>query len=62
MSKTVFVIFAIVATTLALSSGVFAVSLGERSAEAVLSVMIVATIAALPISWFLAKSRAVLGA
>ncbi|WP_425091191.1 hypothetical protein [Tropicimonas sp. S265A] len=57
MGKTVFVLFATIAATLALSSGVFALSLGERSAEAILALMLVAMLAALPISWFFAKSR-----
>jgi hypothetical protein len=57
MSKTVFVLFIITAAALALMSGVFAVSLGERSADAVLAVMGAATVAALPFSWYLAKAR-----
>jgi len=58
MTKTLFVLFAVIAATLALSSGLFAVALGERSASAILAVMATATLAALPISWFLAKTRA----
>lgn len=57
MGKTVFVLFAVLAAGLGLSSGLFAVSLGERSVEAILAVMAVATLAALPISWFLARTR-----
>lgn len=62
MIRTLFVLFAVLAATLALSSGVFAVGLGERSADAILAVMAFSVLAALPISWFLAKSWGAQGA
>jgi len=53
-----FVLFAVLSCALALLSGVFAIVVGERAAEAVLLVMGAGMLMAAPLSWYLAHARA----
>ncbi|MDD9718478.1 hypothetical protein PVW48_17075 [Dinoroseobacter sp. PD6] len=53
-----FVIFAVMAATLGLAAGLFAVSVGETAAPAVALAVISGVLAALPASWFALRSGA----
>jgi len=59
MIKAYFVVFAVLAATLGLASGLLAIGAGETAAPAVALTVLAGICAALPASWFLASSRAI---